>query len=66
MRENKKLRQGNRSDQTDQNVALTGELLWPPPPDVAEGEEVAKPIPTLGPRLNGLLIMLASLSQYTI
>lgn len=31
-----------------------GELLWPPPPDVAEGEEVAKPIPTLGPRLNGL------------
>jgi hypothetical protein len=45
-------------------MSLTGELLWPPPPDVAEGEEVAKPIPTPGPRLNGLLEMLASLSQY--
>jgi hypothetical protein len=56
----KQIGKQTRTEEYNQCSTLTGELLCPPPPDVAEGEEVANPIPTPGPKLNGLLIILAS------
>ena len=45
-------------DEPEEKV-LTGELGWPPPTDVAEGDDVANPMLTPGPTLNALCRLLA-------